>query len=105
MPHTILVFSGGCELCRETADIVEVGKCKDCKMEVLSIENHMELAKQFGVTSVPSIVIDGKIKVVGKPTFPWFCGDDFYKMLKSKYPLTTGTESGTRSRSLRTIKP
>ncbi len=95
MPHTIQVFSGGCELCKETADIIEVGKCKDCKMEVLSIESNKELAKQFGVTSVPSIVIDGKIKVVGKPTFPWFCGDDFYRMLESKYPLGPGTASVT----------
>jgi len=84
-------------MCKETANIVEVGKCKDCKMEVLNIQTNRELAKRFGVTSVPSIVIDGEIKVVGRPTFPWFCGDGFYKMLKTKYPLrATGTESSGR---------
>jgi hypothetical protein len=87
LPHTIQVFSGGCDLCKETAEIVEVGKCKDCKMEVLSIEKNRELARRFGVTSVPSIVIDRKIKVVGKPTFPWFCGDEFYRKLERNYPL------------------
>jgi hypothetical protein len=58
-------------------------------MEVLDVgsEGSAEAAKQYGITAVPSIVIDGRIKVVGKPTFAWFCGDDFYKMLERKYPL------------------
>jgi len=47
----------------------------------------MELTERHNITAVPSIVIDGKIKVVGKPTFPWFCGDKFYKMLEKKFPL------------------
>jgi len=44
--------------------------------------------KRYNITAVPSIVIDGKIKVVGVPTFPWFCGDEFYGMLERKYPLS-----------------
>jgi hypothetical protein len=92
----IQVFSGGCDLCKETAEIVEVGKCKDCKMEVLSFERNRELARRYGVTSVPSIVIDGKIKVVGKPTFPWFCGDEFYRKLEKNYPIS-GVRSAYRS--------
>ena len=89
MPHRIQIFSGGCSLCQDAVDMVEVGKCKDCKMEVLSIDSreNAELARRYGVTAVPSIVIDGKIKVVGKPTFPWFCGDKFYAMLEKRYPL------------------
>lgn len=89
MPHKIQIFSGGCKLCKDTADIVEVGKCKDCKMEVLDVggSENRELVGSYNITAVPSIVIDGKIKVVGVPNFPWFCGDEFYRMLERKYPL------------------
>ena len=89
MPHRIQVFSGGCELCTEAAEIVEVGKCKDCRMEVLSIDDRKikPLMKRYSIGAVPSIVIDGKIKVVGIPTFPWFCGAEFYRTLETKFPL------------------
>jgi protein-disulfide isomerase len=30
--------------------------------------------KDYGVTSVPTVIIDGDIKVVGIPDFPWICG-------------------------------
>jgi hypothetical protein len=46
--------------------------------------------------AVPSIVIDSKIKVVGKPMFPWFCGDEFYNMLEREYPLKSIQERSTR---------
>jgi hypothetical protein len=32
-------------------------------------------------------VIDGRIKIVGIPDFPWICGEDLYKKLKKDYPL------------------
>lgn len=92
MRHRIQIFSGECDLCKETSDIVEVGKCKDCKMEVLKVndERSKQLVKRYRITAVPSIIIDGRIKVVGKPTFPWFCGDEFYRRLERKYPLPRG---------------
>ena len=92
MPHRIKIFSGGCKFCIDTAEIVEVGKCKDCKMEVLDVASkaNSQLVRRYGITAVPSVVIDGKIKIVGVPTFPWFCGDRFYGMLQSKYPLKSG---------------
>ncbi len=30
--------------------------------------------KEYGITSVPTTIIDGNIKVVGIPDFPWICG-------------------------------
>ncbi|MDG6900466.1 MAG: thioredoxin family protein [Nitrososphaerota archaeon] len=90
MPHRIQIFTGGCELCRQTVDIVELGKCKGCKMDVMPIdaEGSKVLVNQYGVNAVPSIVIDGRIKVVGKPTFPWYCGEEFYRKLEKEFPLT-----------------
>jgi hypothetical protein len=85
----IQVFTGGCELCRQTVDIVELGKCKDCQMHVMPVDakESRVLVKRYGINGVPSIVIDGRIKVVGKPTFPWYCGEEFYRKLEKEYPL------------------
>jgi Thioredoxin domain len=41
----------------------------------------------YGVKAVPTTIIDGKIKIVGIPEFPWICGDDLYNKLKKEYPL------------------
>jgi predicted DsbA family dithiol-disulfide isomerase len=30
--------------------------------------------RDYGVKAVPTTIIDGKIKVVGIPDFPWICG-------------------------------
>ncbi|MDV3277158.1 MAG: thioredoxin family protein [Nitrososphaerales archaeon] len=91
MRHRIKIFSGGCTLCQAAVDTVELGKCKDCKAKVIDVgdRRNSRLVKKFGITAVPSIVIDERIKVVGLPNFPWFCGDGFYKMLEEKYPLKT----------------
>ncbi len=43
--------------------------------------------KEYDVKAVPTTVVDGKIKVVGIPDFPWICGEDLYKQLKNMYPL------------------
>ena len=43
--------------------------------------------RDYGVKAVPTTIIDGNIKVVGIPDFPWIYGEDLYKKLKNKYPL------------------
>ena len=72
-------------------DIVTIGKCAACKMEVMQANGQDKSInpklKDYNITSVPSIVIDGRIKVAGVPTFPWFCGEEFYKFLEEKYSL------------------
>ncbi len=73
-----------------------MGKCKNCELIVRGLlrpeTETLERVKLYGVTSVPTIVIDSRIKLTGKPEFPWFCSDDFYHMLESKYPLTLQLE-------------
>ncbi|MDH2900628.1 MAG: thioredoxin family protein [archaeon] len=90
IPHRITVFAGNCRLCKDAVQAVEVGKCKECDLEVLDInlpENAQKI-KMYDIVAVPTIIIDDKIKVVGVPQFAWFCGDEFYNMLEKKYPLT-----------------
>jgi glutaredoxin len=60
-------------------------------MRVFNIDSGDEEVKMkrklYKITAVPTIVVDGKIKVVGVPDFPWFCGDDFYRFLEKNFPL------------------
>ncbi|HII41067.1 MAG TPA: thioredoxin family protein [Thermoplasmata archaeon] len=91
MPHVIEVFTAGCPLCRSTLGMVEIGKCASC----LLIERDLakpdvrvhRLARKYGIRAAPTIVVDGKIKVEGKPDFLWMCGDDFYARLEREFPL------------------
>jgi hypothetical protein len=43
--------------------------------------------KVYGITSVPTTIIDGSIKVVGIPDFPWICGEDLHLNLRREYTL------------------
>ena len=91
MPHRIEVFTGGCPLCRRALEAVEVGKCKDCELLERNLatepEKHAEAVRRYGVHAVPTIVVDGRIKVEGYPDFPWICGDEFYRLLEQRYSL------------------
>ncbi len=91
MPHTIEVFTADCTLCRTALAVVESGKCGACILEEPNLardpEAHRQRAERYGIRVVPTVVIDGRIKVEGLPDFPWVCGDDFYAMLERRYPL------------------
>ncbi len=91
MPHVIEVFTADCSLCRTALAMVESGKCTSCILEEYNLavepEAHRDRVERYGVRVVPTVVIDGRIKVEGVPDFPWICGDDFYAMLEQRYPL------------------
>lgn len=89
--HTIEIFSAGCPLCRHITDEIEIGKCEGCTQIVHDVNKMTEELKvkmrDYGIKSIPTTIIDGSIKVVGIPDFPWICGDDLYNKLKQEYPL------------------
>ncbi len=89
--HLIEIFSANCPLCRHITDDIQIGKCEGCNQIVYDINNMTEEIKvkmrDYGVKAVPTTVIDGNIKVVGVPDFPWICGNYLYKKLKSEYLL------------------
>ncbi len=74
MGHNIEIFTSGCYLCRETVEIVEKAKCADCKMTEYNLSERCETeiclakAKKYGIKATPTIVVDGKIAIEGKPT-------------------------------------
>lgn len=91
MPHRIEVFTGDCPLCRDALVAVEAGMCRSCEMIERNLarepERHAEAARRYGVRAVPTIVVDGRIKVEGKPDFAWVCSDEFYRKLEARFPL------------------
>jgi glutaredoxin 3 len=93
--HTIEIFSAGCPLCRHVIEDIQIGKCQRCNQIVYDINNMTDKVKgrmkEYGITSVPTTIIDGRIKVIGIPDFPWICGDKLYQKLKREYPLGNKT--------------
>ena len=71
--------------------MVEEGKCASCVTVERNLarepETHAERVRRYDIRAVPTIVVDGRIKVEGMPDFPWICGDAFYAWLERRYPL------------------
>lgn len=59
----IEIFSAGCQACQDTIKLVEQLACESCDVQVLDMrqDDVAARAKQYGVQSVPAIVIDGKL--------------------------------------------
>ncbi len=64
MKRTIEVFSAGCPCCEETIKLVQSLVCPSCDLQVLDMRSDKAAqakAKQYGVTRVPAVVVDGKL--------------------------------------------
>jgi hypothetical protein len=89
--HLINIFSANCPLCKHITDDIQIAKCEGCNQIVYDVNNMTEEIKvkmrDYGVKAVPTTVIDGNIKVVGIPDFPWICGEDLYTTLKRDYSI------------------
>ncbi len=59
----IEIFSAGCPACDETVQMVNAIACPSCEIAVLDMrqEEVAAKAKEYGVKSVPAVVIDGKL--------------------------------------------
>ena len=57
------IFSAGCDLCTDAIDQVKAAACPSCGVEVRDMRDPAvaAAAKKYGVTSVPAVVIDGKL--------------------------------------------
>jgi hypothetical protein len=89
--HIIEIFSANCPLCKYIIDDIQIGKCGGCNQTIYDINNITDEIKfkmrDYGIKSVPTTIIDSKIKIVGIPDFPWICSEDLYKRLEKDYPL------------------
>ncbi len=59
----IEIFSAGCAVCDETVALVNQLTCPSCEIEVLDMQTDdvAAKAKQYGVRSVPAVVVDGEL--------------------------------------------
>lgn len=61
------VFTSGCYLCDETVQLVKELACPSCEVMVYDLSNPcetkecIEKSKEYGINSVPTVVVDGKI--------------------------------------------
>ena len=65
--RSVEVFTSGCYLCKEAVHLVQELACPSCEVKVYDLAEPCESkecidkAKEYGITSVPAVVIDGKI--------------------------------------------
>lgn len=60
---TVEVFSAGCQTCKETVELVKrlAGSGHEVVVHDMQKPEVASKAKQYGVRSVPAVVIDGKV--------------------------------------------
>lgn len=62
--RTIEVFTAGCPCCDDTVKQVQAEACPSCEVLVLDMRGDTAAqvkAKQYGITRVPTVVINGKV--------------------------------------------
>jgi len=58
----IEVFTAGCPLCDKAVKLVKSLACENCEVTVYDLRKRgIQKARRYGVTSVPTVVINGKI--------------------------------------------
>ncbi len=70
MTRKVEVFTSDCPLCREALETVRAAACPECKVieRRCAGEACCEEAVRYGIRTVPTVVVDGKIAFEGKPT-------------------------------------
>ena len=57
------VFTAGCALCDDAAQLVLSLACPSCSVEVLDMkdESVQKKAREYGITSVPAVAVNGTL--------------------------------------------
>lgn len=70
MGKRIEVFTADCPLCKDALKLIKKEVCSECEVieRRCSGDECCQPAKDYGIKAVPTIVVDGKIAILGKPT-------------------------------------
>lgn len=70
MKRRIEVFTADCPLCKDTLELIRREVCSECEIieRRCSGDECCQPAEDYGIKAVPTIVVNGKIMIVGKPT-------------------------------------
>lgn len=72
----IEVFTSNCHVCEDTVKMVKELACPSCEVVIYDLSNPcesrecIEKSKSYGITSVPAVVIDGKLAECCKSSGP-----------------------------------
>jgi hypothetical protein len=56
------VFTAGCPVCDPAVQMVKDMACPDCEVTVYDLrESGTDKAKDYGLTTVPAVVVDGEV--------------------------------------------
>jgi hypothetical protein len=56
------IFTAGCPVCDPAVQLVQELACPDCEVTVYDVRSSgLEKAREYGVTRVPSVVVNGTI--------------------------------------------
>jgi hypothetical protein len=67
MTRSVEIFTAGCLLCDETVKLVKDMACPDCEITVYDLIEQCEekvcidKVKEYEITSVPTVVVNGKV--------------------------------------------
>ena len=85
--HTFEIFSANCPLCKNI-EIIKNPECTQIIHDVNSTDKETKTKmEKYGIKAVPTIVVDGKYKVVGVPDFSMRCGDELFRRLEKDYRI------------------
>ncbi len=65
--RNVEIFTSGCFICEDTVKLVKELACPSCEVTVYDLSNPcdskecIDKARSYGVNSIPTVVIDGKI--------------------------------------------
>ncbi len=74
MARQVEVFTAGCPLCDEAVQSVNELACECCEVTIYNLSEQkeqtgLEKAKQYSITSVPTVVVNGKVvECCGRPS-------------------------------------
>jgi protein-disulfide isomerase len=70
MGKRIEVFTADCPLCKDTLELIKKEACSECEIieRKCSGDECCSPAKDYGIKAVPTVVVDGKVAIVGKPS-------------------------------------
>ena len=68
----IEVFTAGCPVCTDLVDLVKATACPDCEVTIYNLNQGqgVDEAKRYGVSAVPSVVVEGKLLECCKRAHP-----------------------------------
>ena len=85
--HTFDIFTANCPLC-QNIEIIKNPGCTQIIHDVNRMDKETKAKmKEYEIKAVPTIVVDGKYKVVGVPGFSMRCSDDLFRRLEKDYRM------------------